>query len=481
MVCFARWLLLLLLLLLLRLLLLFVLTSSTSAAFAGVQGELDAADNCFNLALLKQPRNTDALDEKKMIDLTRRRFDMAAQLLKTVCVSLFLCLSVSVSICECVSFLRVPHPSCFVCLVSQGSQLAKAYALVQNGLATSPESTKGLLLKAEVLIGLGKYDEAYATTTAIMRAGNQSDPDLLRVRAKCLFYQDNIENAIKHLQQALRSDPDAVACAKDLRKLRRLLAAKTAGNDFFKHGRWQDAVDKYTECLGVEPGNKLYNSKLHANRAAALMKLRKNAEAMEDLNRALALDDTYVKGYMRRAACASAIGGVEHLEQAMRDYESAKRLVRDPATVSELESNIRSTKAAIKQAKRKDYYKILGVDRDATEAQLKKAYRKAALKWHPDRHTSSTDEQKKQAEAMFKDVNEAYEVLQDATKRRRYDSGVDIEDLDNESPFGGGGMGGMGGVDIFSAFMGGGFGGGGGGGFGGGGGGRRRGGGMPFF
>ncbi len=64
----------------------------------------------------------------------------------------------------------------------------------------------------------------------------------------------------------------------------------------------------------------------------------------------------------------------------------------------------------------KDYYDILGVKRDATEAEIKSAYRKLARKFHPDVNKT------KEAEAKFKDINEAYEVLGDKAKRERYDS-----------------------------------------------------------
>ena len=66
--------------------------------------------------------------------------------------------------------------------------------------------------------------------------------------------------------------------------------------------------------------------------------------------------------------------------------------------------------------KYKDYYEILGVDKKATEAQIKSAYRKLAKKYHPDVDKSSSAQEK------FKDINEAYEVLSDKQKRQRYDS-----------------------------------------------------------
>ena len=66
----------------------------------------------------------------------------------------------------------------------------------------------------------------------------------------------------------------------------------------------------------------------------------------------------------------------------------------------------------------RDYYEVLGVDRNATEEEMKKAYRKLARKYHPDLHT---DKDKKEAEEKFKELNEAYEVLRDPEKRKRYD------------------------------------------------------------
>ena len=73
----------------------------------------------------------------------------------------------------------------------------------------------------------------------------------------------------------------------------------------------------------------------------------------------------------------------------------------------------------------KGYYKTLGVAENASPEEIKSAYRKLAMKWHPDRWANGTEEEKKKAEDEFKKVAEAYGVLSDEEKRRQYDSGAD--------------------------------------------------------
>ena len=86
-------------------------------------------------------------------------------------------------------------------------------------------------------------------------------------------------------------------------------------------------------------------------------------------------------------------------------------------------------------AEKRDYYEVLGIGKNATDAEIKSAYRKLAKKYHPDLNPGN-----KEAEEKFKEVNEAYEVLSDETKKAKYDqfgfAGVDPN-------FGGGGFGGQ--------------------------------------
>ena len=91
-------------------------------------------------------------------------------------------------------------------------------------------------------------------------------------------------------------------------------------------------------------------------------------------------------------------------------------------------------------AEKRDYYEVLGVDRNATADDIKSAYRKMALKWHPDRWVNGTDAEKKTAEENFKEASEAYSVLSDPDKKARYDR------------FGQAGLGGDGAPDFSGGF-----------------------------
>ncbi len=115
---------------------------------------------------------------------------------------------------------------------------------------------------------------------------------------------------------------------------------------------------------------------------------------------------------------------------------------------------------------KKDYYEILGINKNATDDELKKAYKKLVIKWHPDGFVNASEDKRKEAEEKMKDINEAYDVLKDPKKRAQYDQ------FGHAAFTGGGGGGSYGGGfedmfrgaggfgfdmgDIFDAFFGGG-------------------------
>lgn len=107
---------------------------------------------------------------------------------------------------------------------------------------------------------------------------------------------------------------------------------------------------------------------------------------------------------------------------------------------------------------KRDFYEVLGIAKGASDTEIKKAYRKAAMKYHPDKFSGANESEKKEAEDKFKEINEAYQILSDENKRAQYDR-FGHAAFEN----GGAGAGGFGGFsggfedlgDIFGSFFGG--------------------------
>ncbi|KAF4555494.1 Tetratricopeptide repeat-containing protein 1 [Elsinoe fawcettii] len=369
--------------------------------------------------------------------------------------------------------------------ISQAEQLIKdggsgsmaIYALDQavRGLGAGQyEPRKWKILRAEAYLKMGNINalgDASNIAMSMLRS-NSADPDAMVLRGRALYGQGENEKAIQHFRQALSCDPDLKAAVKFLRMVQKLEKGKEEGNTHFKSGRYQKAVEVYTDALSVDPSNKGTNSKILQNRALCYTKLKQWANAIEDCDAALKLDPTYTKAKKTRAKALGESG----------DWDEAVRVLKDIAEQNPgepgIQKEVRQAELELKKSKRKDYYKILSVEKDAGDNEIKKAYRKLAIVHHPDKNPDDPA-----AAERFKDIGEAYETLSDPQKRARYDSGEDL--VDPSDMFGGGGMGGMGGgmggippEMLFNMF------GGGGGGMGGGGGGPQfhfgGGGGHPF-
>ncbi|TNN85992.1 DnaJ subfamily C member 7 [Liparis tanakae] len=267
------------------------------------------------------------------------------------------------------------------------------------------------ILKAECLTLLGRYPEAQSVASDILRM-DPTNADALYVRGLCLYYEDCIDKAVQFFVQALRMAPDHDKAR---------LACREEGNKAFKEGNFEAAYELYSAALTIDPNNIKTNAKLCCNRATVGSKLKKLEQAVEDCTRAIKLDETYIKAYLRRAQCYM---DTEQYEEAVRDYEK----VYQTEKTKEHKHLLKHAQLELKKSKRTDFYKVLGVNRNATEDEIKKAYRKRALLHHPDRHSGATPELQKEEEKKFKEVGEAFSVLSDPKKKSRYDSGQDLEE-----------------------------------------------------
>lgn len=252
---------------------------------------------------------------------------------------------------------------------------------------------------------------------------DSTSADAIYVRGLCLYYGDHLDKGITHFQRALALDPEH-SNAKMLRaKAKKLKELRENGNNLFKSGKFREALTFYTEALTIDPLNSEINSKLYYNRALMNSKIGNIRDAIADCTSTINANANYLKAFLLRAKCYN---NMENYEESVKDYEAALKIEK----TNEIRQLLRDAKTALKRSKRKDYYKILGIDRNASDEEIKKAYRKRALVHHPDRHASASEEEKREQEKKFKELGEAYAILSDPQKKCRFDNGQDMDDVE---------------------------------------------------
>lgn len=317
-----------------------------------------------------------------------------------------------------------------------GSMVLYALNEAEKGLGAGVDRPrKWQLMRGEAHLRMGNPNalgEAQNVAMSLLRYNNQ-DPEALVLRGRVMYAQGENDKAIQHFRQALGCDPDFKEAVKYLRMVQKLERMKQEGNAAFKAGRFQEAIDTYTQALEVDPSNKNTNSKILQNRALCHTRQKSWRLAIADAEKALELDPTYTKAKKTRA---KALGENGNWEEALREL---KNIQEENPSEPGIAKEIRDAEMELKKSKRKDYYKILGLQKDCTETEIKKAYRKLAIVHHPDKNPDDPD-----AADRFKELQEAHETLSDPQKRERYDSGADL--IDPSDMFGGGMHGGMGGM-----------------------------------
>ncbi|XP_058107235.1 uncharacterized protein LOC131250873 [Magnolia sinica] len=370
----------------------------------------------------------------------------------------------------------------------KSNDAANALEILNEALSISNYSDNLFEMKAEALLMLRKYEEVVKLCEQTLDSSERnstligddgklrpvdgseslknSSTRLWRWRliSKSYFYMGRLEEALDVLQKHEQVGPFAERFGSKMLEssvafavtVRELLRHKAAGNEAFLAGRHSEAVEHYTAAIACNVESRPFAAICFCNRAAAHQALGQITDAIADCSLAIALDSNYPKAISRRAT----------LHEMIRDYGQAindlHRLISLLEKQTEDKGNQsgtsgRSTSGAndLRQARIRlvtmeeeakkeiplDMYLILGIEPSCTASDIKKAYRKAALRHHPDKAgqflarsengddcvwKEVADEIHKDADRLFKMIGEAYAVISDPTKRLRYDAEEEI-------------------------------------------------------
>ncbi|XP_006879687.1 PREDICTED: dnaJ homolog subfamily C member 3 [Elephantulus edwardii] len=252
------------------------------------------------------------------------------------------------------------------------------------------------------------------------------DAELRELRAECFVREGEPRKAISDLKKLDQDHKKCFAHYKQVKKLHKLIES---AEELIRDGRYAEAISKYESVMKTEPSVSEYTIRSKERICHCFSKDEKPVEAIRICSEVLQMEPDNVNALKDRA---EAYLIEEMYDEAIQDYESAQEQNDND---QEIREGLEKAQRLLKQSQKRDYYKILGVKRNAKKQEIIKAYRKLAMQWHPDNFQN--EEEKKKAEKKFIDIAAAKEVLSDPEMRKKFDDGEDP--LDAESQQGGGG------------------------------------------
>lgn len=274
------------------------------------------------------------------------------------------------------------------------------------------------------------------------------------------FSLNDFDRATAQIRKCLHSDPDSKPCSKLFRRIKNHDKALKKVQQLREKRQFLSAT-KILVGSGEEPGEivdvkeeiaelqqqGILNEHCPQELMAVLQdwtcecyfELSKHDKGMPYCDEALRLNPQSLPGVLSKA---TRLTKDDLFEEAIRVLDAAKE---EHPNDRRLQKLLQEAHTLLRRSKNKDYYKVLGVARDATEREIKKAYRSLTKTYHPDKYRG--DLSPEQVQKKQSDINEAYEVLSNPELRERFDNGDDPNSQEQGHPFqqGGNPFGGFGG------------------------------------
>ncbi|CAI5746415.1 unnamed protein product [Peronospora destructor] len=309
---------------------------------------------------------------------------------------------------ECVSYIDEAERA-----HSRGDYQSAYNSLTQVLEGSAISSVPLLLERAQLSVSLQNAYDAISDLSSILKL-DPSNLVALQMRGEVLYSlgdKQSLEAAQLHYRQGLHSDPENKGIKALYRRLKKILKYVNRAEDAMQRGAHGEAVDEWQSAVEVHPEHAAMNKEFYLQLCTSELHLKHFAKARDACEKVVSFDNGNAQAF---AKLSEAQIGFELYEDAVR---SAKRALELDDSSQEFKEKVVQAEAALKQSKTKNYYKILGVSRRSDAKEIKKAYRKQALEWHPDKHTDKDETEREEVQKRFHDIAEAYEILSNEETR----------------------------------------------------------------
>ncbi|XP_058471353.1 dnaJ homolog subfamily C member 3a [Solea solea] len=278
-------------------------------------------------------------------------------------------------------------------------------------------------MRAECFIQLGEMGKAISDLKAASKLKNDNTQAFYKLST--IYYNlGDHEMSLNEVRECLKLDPDHKQCYSHYKQVKKLNKQIQSAEALIQEQRYEEAVRKYETVMKTEPNVQPFSQRSKERICHALSKGQQSSRAVSVCSEVLESDPENVNVLKDRA---DAHIQEEQYEEAIKDYETAAKHSENDHQIKE---GLEKAQRLLKQSQRRDYYKILGVKRNAQKKEIIKAYRKLAQRWHPDNFQDP--EEKKRAEKKFIDIAQAKEVLTDPEMRSKFDQGEDPMDPESQ-------------------------------------------------
>lgn len=282
-----------------------------------------------------------------------------------------------------------------------------------------------LWLKAQSLFQIGDFYGVISDTGKILKQ-HPNHLEAYQLRGNSYMRLGEHDQAVLHFREALKLDPEHKGCKEGHTFVKKIEKRKKKADAAFDAGDYAGAVPLYWEAINIDTTHLAFFLPTLLKIVLCHTKAGQHDKAIEEAQKHVGHQET-VEGLI---ALGDAQIGAEKFEDALRSYRRAEEVAPGEEEKQKAKNKIREGEVALKQSKEKNYYKILGIQRNASQKEIKKAYRELALKWHPDKNADNLEE----AEKKFTDIAEAYEVLSDKELRAKYDRGEEVFENQGGNP-----------------------------------------------